>query len=97
MPGWLASVVSSAGCRASISSLAHPVRHVREGDQAEVAGGQHDRLRAPRRGRCCLVALLDRPAQRRPHGGAGLGAAVGALRPCAARAARSRPGPGPRG
>ncbi|GAA2951877.1 hypothetical protein GCM10011428_84560 [Streptomyces violaceus] len=51
--------------------LAHPVRDVREGDQAEVAGGQHDRL-GTARGAVPLAALLDRDAQGGTHGGAGL-------------------------
>lgn len=58
--------------------LAHPVMHVREGDKAEVAGGQHDRLGVAR-GPVLLTPLLARPAQRGTDGGAGLGPAVGAL------------------
>ncbi len=61
--------------------LGHAVRHVREGDQAEVAGGQHDRLGVTAGLAVEPVALLHRPAQCRADGGAGLGAAVGTAGP----------------
>lgn len=70
--------------------LGHPVRHVREGDQSEVAGGQDDGFGGPR-GAVLLAALLDRAVQRRPDRRAGLGAAAGALG--AARHGQSAAGP----
>ncbi len=98
MPGWLARVGSSAGWRRSHLLAGDAVPHIREGHEPEVAGGEHDRLRAP--GRAALAgALLDRAAQRGADRGAGLGAAVGALRlrgagspqPARTRSARVRP------
>lgn len=70
--------------------LGHAVRHVRERHQAEVAGGEHDRLGAAG-GPEVLRALLDGPAQRGADRRAGLGAAVGA--PGAARHGQPAAGP----
>lgn len=89
-----AGVVGEGGQQRGVAAVdllpAHPVRHVGEGDQAEVAGGQHDGLGAAR-GTVPLAALLDGSAQRGPHRRPRLGAAVGPL--CLARHGQAAAGP----
>ena len=55
------------GARRSISSRLIRPRHVGEGDQPEVAGGEHHRIGRARRPSPSRSRLLDRPVQRGPR------------------------------